>query len=174
MFRITFTVTVRPVRLVIRPIYQPIPSSMLDTKEVPIVAQIPKRSTQRRRRNKVDITHAPSNYEWEIPEPDEDWHEVATQWYLSLQKSGQKIFFENSDWAQAFYVAEAMSRSLRTSRTSGQLFSAVISAAGELLTTEGARRRMRVELERAHDEGDTTAADAMAAYRQVASVTSIA
>lgn len=138
------------------------------------MAQVPKRSTQRRRRNKVDITHAPSDFEWEIPEPDEDWHPVATQWYLALQKSGQRIFFENSDWAQAFYIAEAMSRNLCNSRMSGQLFSAIISAAGELLTTEGARRRLRVELERVHDEGDTTAADAMAAYRKVASVTSIA
>lgn len=134
------------------------------------MAVVPKRSDQRRRRNKVDITHAPSDFEWEIPEPDEDWHPVATQWYLALQKSGQKIFFENSDWAQAFYVAEAMSRSLRSSRLSGQLFSAVISASAELLTTEGARRRMRVELERAQAEGDTTAADAMAAYRQMAAV----
>ena len=126
------------------------------------------RSSQRRRRNKVDITHAPSEDEWEIPEPDEDWHPVATQWYLSLQKSGQRIFYENSDWAQAFYVAEAMSRSLRTSRISGQLFSSVISASAELLTTEGSRRRMRIELERAQTENETTAATAMAAYREMA------
>ncbi|HEX5522786.1 MAG TPA: hypothetical protein VFX53_05030 [Pedococcus sp.] len=138
------------------------------------MAAIPKRSSQRRRRNKVDISRAPSDYEWEIPEPDEDWHPVATQWYLSLQVSGQKIFYENSDWAQAFYVAEAMSRSLRTSRISGQLFSAVISATAALLSTEGDRRRMRVELERAHTEGDTTAADHMAAYKKMASVSSIA
>src|SRR4051812_39581127 len=110
---------------------------------------VPKRASQRRRTNKVDITNAPSTFEWDIPEPDEDWHPIATQWYLALQKSGQQVFFENSDWAQAFYVAEAMSRSMRTSRLSGQLFSAVISASAELLTTEGARRRMRIELERA-------------------------
>lgn len=140
------------------------------------MAAIPKRSSQRRRRNKVDITHAPSDYEWEIPEPDEDWHPVATQWYMSLQVSGQKVFYENSDWAQAFYVAEAMSRSLRTSRISGQLFSAVISATTELLSTEGSRRRMRVELERAADEGDSTVSQQMADYKKMAmaSVTSIA
>lgn len=138
------------------------------------MAPIPKRSSQRRRRNKVDISRSQSDYEWEVPEPDEDWHPVATQWYLSLQVSGQKVFYENSDWAQAFYVAEAMSRSLRTSRISGQLFSAVISATTELLSTEGSRRRMRVELERAADDGDTTAADAMAKYKEMASVTAIA
>lgn len=129
---------------------------------------VPKRSDQRRRRNKVDTTQAITEFEADIPEADEDWHPVATQWYLSLQKSGQRIFYENSDWTQAFYVAEAMSRSLRTSRISGQLFSAVISACSELLTTEGARRRARIELERAKADGDSTAADVMAEYRQIA------
>jgi hypothetical protein len=129
---------------------------------------IPKRSDQRRRRNKVDIATAVNEEEWEIPEADEDWHPVATQWYLSLQKSAQRVFYTNSDWAQAFYVAEAMSRSLRTSRISGQLFSAVISAAAELLTTEGARRRARVELERAKESGESTAASVMEEYRKVA------
>lgn len=133
-----------------------------------MASPIPKRSDQRRRRNKVDITRAISEDEWDIPEADEDWHPVATQWYLSLQRSGQRIFFENSDWAQAFYVAEAMSRSLRTSRISGQLFSAVISASAELLTTEGSRRRMRIELERAQADGEVTASTAMADYRAVA------
>lgn len=131
---------------------------------------VPRRSTQRRHRQKVDITHVPAEDEVVIPEPDEDWHPIATQWYESLAKSGQRIFYENSDWAQAFYVAEAMSRSMRTSRISGQLFTAVISAAGELLTTEGARRRMRVELERAAAEGETTVSEAMAAYKKMAEV----
>jgi hypothetical protein len=117
---------------------------------------VPNRSDMRRRRNV------------EIPEPLENWHSIAKQWFVALTKSGERVFFENSDWAQAMYVAEAMSRSLSGARMSGQLFSAVISASAELLTTEGARRRMRVELERAHDEGDTTAADAMAEYRKTA------
>lgn len=131
---------------------------------------VPKRSDQRRHRAKRDISRSISEDVWQIPEPDEDWHEVATQWYLSLQNSGQRVYFENSDWAQAFYVAEAMSRSLKSSRLSGQLFSAVISASAELLTTEGARRRMRIELERANAEGDVTVATAMAEYRKIASV----
>ena len=129
---------------------------------------VPKRSDQRRHRIKRDITHAETEFEPDIPEADEDWHPVATQWYLSLQKSGQRIFYENSDWAQAFYVAEAMSRSLRTSRISGQLFSSVISACSELLTTEGSRRRARIELERAKAQGETTVSTAMDEYRKMA------
>lgn len=129
---------------------------------------VPARADQRRRRNKVDITRAAGLDEVVIPEPDEDWHPVAAQWFLSLRTSGQRIFYENSDWAQAYYVAEAMSRSLRASRISGQLFSAVISACSELLTTEGSRRRVRIELERANAEGDTTVSTAMDEYRKMA------
>jgi hypothetical protein len=130
---------------------------------------VPKRSTQRRHRIKRDITHAPTEDEVVIPEPDEEWHRIAKQWYASLQRSGQRQFYESSDWAQAYYVAEVMSWSL-TAGITGSLFSAVISASAELLTTEGARRRMRLELERAHAEGEATVSDAMADYKKMAAV----
>lgn len=135
-----------------------------------VMATVPKRSTQRRHRIKVDITHVPAEDEVEIPAASTLWHPIARRWYESLGKSGQRIFYENSDWAQAFYVAEVMSRNLTVGTCSSNLFSAVIHAATELLTTEGSRRRMRVELERAAADGDTTAATAMAAYKQIASV----
>lgn len=131
---------------------------------------VPNRSNMRRHRQKVDITHVDAKDKVTIPKPDEDWHPIATQWYLALGKSGQKVFYENSDWAQAFYVAEAMNRSLRGGRLSGQLFSAILSASSDLLSTEGARRRMRVELERAALEGEVTVSDAMAEYKKMASV----
>lgn len=132
------------------------------------MATVPKRSDQRRRRNKVDITKAFVDDDVEVPEPEEFWHPIAIRWYLSLSKSGQRIFYESSDWMQAFYVAEAMSRSLQASRLSGQLFAAVISATHDLLVTEADRRRMRIELERARDEGDTTVSTAMDEYRSMA------
>lgn len=134
--------------------------------------RIPNRSDLRRRRNKVEITHAPGGDDIEIPEPDEDWHPIATQWYESLKKSGQRVFYENSDWCQAFYIAEAMSRSMRTSNISASLIGAVLTGAAELLTTEGARRRARVELERAELEGETTVSEAMAVYKTMAQVAS--
>jgi hypothetical protein len=42
-----------------------------------------------------------------------------------------------------------MSRNLEAGRFSAQLFAAVMSGMSSLLTTEGDRRRVRVELERA-------------------------
>lgn len=135
---------------------------------------VPKRSAERRRRNKdpdapVRVGSAPGVVEW--PEPDSAWHAIACDWYLSLAMSGQSQFYEPSDVATARYVAEAMSRNLNAgARFSAQLFAAVSSAMTELLTTEGARRRARVELERAGTEESIPAGvTALETYRRALS-----
>ncbi|MFJ9408569.1 hypothetical protein [Streptomyces sp. NPDC101393] len=84
-----------------------------------------------------------------IPAGDPEWHPIAADWFESLIDSGQSHYYEASDWATAVYVAEAMSRNLKQGKFSAQLFQSVMSGMTELLTTEGARRRARVELERA-------------------------
>ena len=86
------------------------------------------------------------------PDAPEELHPIARTWFESLKTSGQSQFFEPSDWAAALYVAEAMSRNLTSSRFSGQLFSSVWSALTDMLTTEAARRRSRLEVQRAIEE----------------------
>lgn len=87
-------------------------------------------------------------------EPDATWHQVAKDWFTSLGESGQSRFYEPSDWATARYVAEAMSRNLKAGRFSGQLFAAIMSGMSSLLVTEGDRRRVKLELERAGATAD--------------------
>lgn len=88
-----------------------------------------------------------------VPELPAGMHRIAIDWYESLKTSGQSQFFEPSDWAAAVYVCEAMSRNLNQgARFSSQLFGTVWAAMGELLTTEGARRKARLEVERAAQE----------------------
>ena len=82
-----------------------------------------------------------------VPPPDETWHPLASEWYLSLAESGQKKFFEPSDWAAARLVAFEMTRMLADAPSPTQ-FKAIWTAMGELLTTEGARRRVKVEISR--------------------------
>ncbi|MEU2674209.1 hypothetical protein ABZ622_36170 [Streptomyces sp. NPDC007164] len=116
---------------------------------------IPKRSEERRRANKVDgpdlakaLSGAPADLP-DLPEPDGNWHEIATDWYLSLRESGQAAFYQPSDWAMARYAAELMSRGLKSDRPpNGQYVAALNSVMASLLTTEGDRRRARIELER--------------------------
>lgn len=116
---------------------------------------IPERSEARRRRNKDDgpaLAKAPSGPPPELPDlpdPDPAWHDIATDWYLSLRESGQAVFYQPSDWAMARYAAELMSRLLSSDRMpSGPLVAALDSVMARLLTTEGDRRRARIELER--------------------------
>lgn len=111
---------------------------------------IPKRSDQRRRVNVIEgLTKAVSTSPVRIPRSRSHWDPIAKRWFNSLKASGQSQFYEQSDWAQAEYVAELMSRTLTAATTPPTLVSAVLSAAKDLMTTEGARRTVRLELQRA-------------------------
>ena len=132
---------------------------------------VPKRSDQRRRNNKpaTPIKKAPSVLPVAptAPEADPNWHPIALRWYESLSLSGQAQFYEPSDWATAVYVAEVMSRNLGAAKFSAVLFGSVMSAMTDLLTTDGARRRARLELQREAPEAPPSVA-LMEEYRLAA------
>lgn len=120
---------------------------------------LPKRSNERMghrskaEKEATDKVSVPGKVK--IPPANPEWHHIARTWYESIKDSGQCRFFEPSDWAAAQYVAEAIHRTLgRDKGMSAQLFTAAWSAMNDLLTTEGSRRRVRLELERA-DAGET-------------------
>lgn len=117
----------------------------------------PKRSDQRRRRNKpeVEVTEAAGAAVVDAPSADDGWHPVARRWFESLGESGQSVFYEPSDWATAQVVAESMSRDLlrvdedgQQVPISGASMSAYLKAMSMLLVTEVDRRRASVELKR--------------------------
>jgi len=136
---------------------------------------VAKRSEERRRRNKPDgpeLVQAPSGPPSDLPdlpEPDHNWHEIAVDWYLSLRDSGQAAFYQASDWATARYAAELMSRLLNSDRApNGQLVAALNSVMGSLLTTEGDRRRARIELERQPTGPTLAVVSPLDSYRDIA------
>ena len=120
---------------------------------------VPKRSDQRRRVNKPDVpveTTPPAASRSSVPRDtfvvplaDGTWHEVAKKWYHSLKKSGQAAWYQPSDWMEAYVSAEILSRMLEAEKLSAMLFTAWSSHTARLLVTEGDRRRVRIELERA-------------------------
>jgi len=131
---------------------------------------VPKRPEERRRTNepeipivKVDIATLVKQ-EVEVPAADEAWHPVARMWYDSLARSGQATFFEPSDWATAYVLAENLSRDLNeqpmlvgkgddahiefhAKPLAGASLAAFLKGATALLATEGDRRRVSVMLE---------------------------
>ncbi|MCK2144897.1 hypothetical protein MWG58_29070 [Streptomyces sp. WAC00276] len=150
----------------------------METLEVVMGAHgpIPKRSEERRRRNKSDgpdLAKAPSGPPADVPDlpdPDPLWHPIATDWYLSLQESGQAAFYQPSDWAMARYAAELMSRGLAADKPpNGQYVAALNSVMASLLTTEGDRRRARIELERKKTGPTLAPVKPLDAYRDLAS-----
>lgn len=113
---------------------------------------VPKRQSQKRGRDKpvIPVERAAAG-EVEVPEPDAAWHPFALAWYESLGRSGQAVFYQQSDWEQARIWADILSRQLK-GKPSAVMMQGWAHAASELLTTEGARRRLRIELQRAKPE----------------------
>ena len=110
---------------------------------------VPKRSDQRRRRNKTDIDTAPAVAASGVvrgPECPDSLHGLARQWYESLRTSGQSEFYADSDWTSALIIARAIERF--EERPSAHMLTAILSGFGSLAATEGDRRRLRIELER--------------------------
>lgn len=131
---------------------------------------IPKREGERRRRNKpdVDTTKITLTELVEAPDVDATWHELAKDWYKSLSASGQSNYFEPSDWAAARILAHDLTRHLENKRPSSQWLAALWGAMNDLLTTEGARRRVRMEISRDEpgaDSGDGASVTRLDDYR---------
>lgn len=131
---------------------------------------VPKRSDQRRRRNAParpvkKAASGTSTTKSGRPTCNTKWHPVARRWFLSLDDSGQSKFYEPSDWALAYLIAESMSRELKpqpilnplTGEKIGEVerppkgssLAGWLKAMTSLLVTEGDRRRLGIELQQA-------------------------
>lgn len=112
---------------------------------------VPKRSDQRRRRNTepdgVTILTAPGQKNVVPATEDRAWHPYAKQWFRSLKRSGQARFYQDTDWQEARLVAWLISSEMnREHGPRAGMMDVIFSRGDSLLTTEGARRRLRVEL----------------------------
>jgi hypothetical protein len=123
----------------------------------------PKRSELRRRTNVVEgLERAPGAPVVPIPPATRGWHPIARDWYRSLAKSGQSAYYEPSDWQTARMVADQMTKLLNAEEPNAALLRAVLESSRDLLTTEGQRRRLRLELIRNPERGDPLADAAVA------------
>lgn len=150
----------------------------------------PKRSNERRRRNKGSKpTEGKAAPVVKRPAVARDWHPIAKRWFNSLADSGQSKFYEPSDWAMAYVVAESISRDLKPQVVAvpektgepvfekvpmkGASLSAYLKAMTSLMVSEGDRRRAGIELTRpdanaSEEEKDKGKVVAMKRYRQAA------
>lgn len=104
----------------------------------------------------------------EVPEPMEKWNPIAREIWDSFSRSGQALFWEPSDWAIAKLICESISRDLEPQFVGvtqgsegmpgepiyeriplkGASLAAYLKSFGQLMATEGERRRLSIELER--------------------------
>lgn len=118
---------------------------------------VPKRSEERIRRNKPDVEITKVEAEGEVVQPElgfPDPHPIIQDFWVSMSESGQSKYYEPSDWQFARFVLHFADQLLKSSRPSAQLFQGVNSALGDLLVSEGARRRVRMEVERQKASAD--------------------
>lgn len=95
------------------------------------------------------------------------WHPAARDWFRSLRHSGQAVFFEPSDVEAARILGWALTEIMNASKFSPTAFGEVWGAMGDLLTTEGARRKARIELQKpeAADQGPSAGVSHLADAR---------
>jgi hypothetical protein len=105
-----------------------------------------------------------------VPEPDPNWHPIATRLFESLRSSGQADFYQDSDWAFAWSVCEDLSVYKRSMKRSGQMLQTIYSALERLLVTEGDRRRVRIELTEPEDATTPAGVTAIADYKKALGV----
>ena len=109
----------------------------------------------------------------EMPDPDPEWSEFVKSFYLSAQTSGQADYYQDSDWWMLWnlceeldvykrmgysYIDKETGEEVFVKKRSGQMFQAIMGAMTELLFTEGARRKVRMELQEAPKEPPNLAA----------------
>lgn len=123
---------------------------------------IPKRSEERIRRN-VDETGPVERVAMSgfvaIPELGSaeyvaGLHPIAVDLYNSLAESGQSKYYEPSDWQMARVLVHMLSGVLDNSKPSAQMIASLSSLMSSLLLTEGERRRVRLEVDRASEAAE--------------------
>ncbi|WGY03670.1 hypothetical protein QI633_07855 [Nocardioides sp. QY071] len=93
-----------------------------------------------------------------IPDPDPDWCHAARLMWDSACESGGAAFYESSDYATLWLLCDQIDYLYRTNKDgeakprSPEMFKAVLTGLGNLLVSEGDRRKLHIELEKAPDD----------------------
>lgn len=110
---------------------------------------VPKRSIERRRRNKESQPDTiVMDGDVVVPDPDPAWHPRALALFEAIKESGQAVFYEPSDWQAVLYLMDVVTLNLNAGKFSAELFKGIWQGLADLGVTESARRRLRMEIER--------------------------
>lgn len=113
---------------------------------------VPKRQEDKHHRIKpaIEVKRGKSGMseDYKPPIKNKNWSNLAKKLWDELKKSGQTRFYEPSDWAVAYLLCETVTEFQRSKMKNGQMLASIQSLMSDLLMTEGARRRVGIELDR--------------------------
>lgn len=111
---------------------------------------IPKRSEDRHRRNEPvsPVVEAAGADEVPVPPAGEDWHPIAKRLWDATKESGQVKFYEPSDWALLYSLMDDLTYAKKCEKRPAGLIETIYGQLGNLLISEGDRRRVQIELHR--------------------------
>lgn len=133
---------------------------------------IPKRSDEghpktiaKKNRAGIDHVDALKASDVAVPDPDPDWHSIARMLWDATKESAFTRFYEPSDWAVLYFTCENLSHFCNSERRSPTAMAAINQMLTSLLLTEGDRRRVQIEIQRATEEQlESAGVTAMAAW----------
>src|ERR1044072_2919527 len=99
------------------------------------------------------------------PNAPREWHPIARRVWDAAKDSGQCDFYEASDWPPLPPLCDALDHFKRASQRSAQMAQTIYSALGNLLLTEGDRRRAGIELNEGPTELAAVSELAIGCYR---------
>lgn len=114
---------------------------------------VPKRSDQRRRRNKpaIDITKV-DGAAAAAPELDLEVSSIVADWYGALSLGPEARFYTPAMWQRARIVAKMLDGVLTSGRPSSQMYAALQGDMKSLLVDAGELRRLGIEVQAADVE----------------------
>lgn len=86
--------------------------------------------------------------EYSPPDPAKEWSEPNKRWYESVKLSAYSILYEPSDWETVWMLCQWRHSLENSPRLSAYALSALITSMGDLMITEGSRRRAKIEIQR--------------------------
>lgn len=133
---------------------------------VGVKGPVPKRSEDRHRRNSPEPSRiVVSGGAAPQPEGDPLWCPAAQRLWRAWGESGQSRFFQASDWAFAQFLCDELTYYLSFKRHNGQILAQIMSGLSSLLTTEGDRRRVQVELVAEDPKAGSGSVEVMAEWK---------
>lgn len=114
------------------------------------------------------VDHVLASSKVTIPGMNSRWCPAAKRIWKSFKESEQSKFFQSTDWAWLHWQCDLITKAMEASKPPAQLIAGINAELSNLLVSEGARRRLQLELHRPADEINDAAGnlEVMAEWRE--------